>query len=215
MKQVITTFIREAAPDVPAAVAEQLSEALASATLANPQVELLDKLSALYPGVAQISDYLFDLLTVSILENEPEGLESREWSRFEDAWVDRGSELLNLLVYLRECAEYEVVPSLDDFLNEFLLVEEEDFQEELRIYEPVVRQAGMIKDQPQRILDACRKAPAAELGTLYFPLFLFFSTVTPEQKASFLKNQGSDLQVESALYHLMLSYSPHSEHGAN
>lgn len=215
MKQVISSFILESAPDVPAAVAGELSEAFAGATLARPQVDLLDKLSRLYPELEQVSEYLFDLLTVAILENEPEGVESKDWIKFEEAWLDRGTELLNVLVYLRECAEYQVKPDLDDFLNEFLLVEDDDFQDELRIYEPVVKNTRLVDETPEAILQASGKERTHELGNLFFPLMLYFASASDTRKESFLKERGGELRTERALFHLMKEFTPTIDHGAN
>src|SRR5690606_40187841 len=63
----------------------------------------------------------------------------------EEETIDRGSEMLNILLYLRECADDDIEPSLEDFLKEFLLVEEDEFQDEYRIYEKLIANQILIE----------------------------------------------------------------------
>jgi len=64
---------------------------------------------------------------------EEDYLDSPEWEDIEEETLDRGTELLNLLLYLNECEEEDIVPELDDYLKEFLLVYEDEFQDEYTI----------------------------------------------------------------------------------
>ena len=79
----------------------------------------------------ELREYAFDLLMINFFAVDVEKLEedyldSEEWEAIEEETIDRGSEMLNILLYLRECDDEDIEPSLEDFLKEFLLVEEDD-----------------------------------------------------------------------------------------
>jgi hypothetical protein len=105
------------------------------------RVKAIDELFAKHPELEAIHEFVFDLLLVKLLSAEnktEEFFDSPEWDHIEDKTIDRGTELLNLFLYLSEAKEADVEISLDDFLNEFLLVDEDEFQDELSIYEPFI-----------------------------------------------------------------------------
>ena len=53
----------------------------------------------------------------------------------ENRYEGRGTELMNLLVYLEECRENDIQPSYQDFVHEFLITDDEDVQEDITLYE--------------------------------------------------------------------------------
>jgi hypothetical protein len=142
------------------------------------RVKAIDELFAKHPELEAIHEFVFDLLLVKLLsaENKPEEFfDSPEWDHIEDKTIDRGTELLNLFLYLSEAKEADVEISLDDFLNEFLLVDEDEFQDELRIYEPLIvnedileAELSSIKEIQQGLKDENPIKP------LFLPLVLFF-----------------------------------------
>ena len=104
----------------------------------------------------ELREYSFDLLMINFFAEdvqklEADYLESVEWEAIEEETIDRGSELLNILLYLKECADDEIEPSLDDFLKEFLLVEEDEFQDEYAIYEKVIANQILVESSYQEI----------------------------------------------------------------
>src|SRR5690606_39100221 len=104
------------------------------------KVGLLDRVFDDFVHFDDLREPYFDLLLINFFTKDVERLEadyleSAEWERIEDETIDRGTELLNLLLYLRECQDEKIEPDLDDFLKEFLLVEEDEFQDGHRIYE--------------------------------------------------------------------------------
>jgi len=83
--------------------------------------------------------------------------------------------MLNLFLYLSEARETEVEISLEDFLNEFLLVGEDEFQDEYRIYESLIVNEDLIEAN----LDEIRKIqktvkPDTGLQDYFVSLVLFF-----------------------------------------
>lgn len=129
---------------------------------------------------AELEPYVFDILVATFVNLEfvdipDDYFESEEWQEIEEDMSDRGSEWLNLLVYLQDCNINDFEPELDDFLYSFLLVEEDEFQDEHEIYEPVIMLEEIIDADPEVIVEACRKSDAGELGPLFPALLLFFS----------------------------------------
>lgn len=128
----------------------------------------------------ELEPYVFDLLVATFVNLEyveipDEYFESEEWQEIEEDMSDRGSEWLNLLVYLQDCSMNELEPELDDFLYSFLLVEEDEFQDEHEIYEPLIMLEEVIEQEPEAIVEACRKSDAGELGPLLPAMLLYFN----------------------------------------
>jgi hypothetical protein len=128
----------------------------------------------------ELEPYVFDLLVATFVNLEyveipDEYFESKEWQEIEEDMSDRGSEWLNLLVYLQDCSMNELEPELDDFLYSFLLVEEDEFQDEHEIYEPLIILEEVIEQEPEAIVEACRKSDAGELGPLLPAMLLYFN----------------------------------------
>lgn len=130
-------------------------------------------------------EILFDLLLINFFAQDAEGfgddyLETPEWEAIEDDTVDRGTELLNIILYLRECQENDIEPSLDDFLKEFLLVEEEEFQDEHAVYEEVIAGQMLMEGTYEDIAKAAGKIrDDAEIKEIYYPLMSFFYDPNP------------------------------------
>ena len=96
--------------------------------LEKPFMEKVEAMDAVFDEnqrFEELREYTFDLLMINFFAEDVQKLEedyldSEEWESIEEETLDRGSELLNILLYLRECADDDVEPSLDDFLKEFL-----------------------------------------------------------------------------------------------
>jgi hypothetical protein len=133
-----------------------------------------------HPALESLEPYGFDLLLAHYIGSENSNLpedyfESEEWADIEDEMGDRGSEWLNLLVYLEDCKMNEIEPELDDFLHDFLLVEEDEFQDEHELYEPLIILQGSIGEDADTLIKACHAVEANELGPLLTVLILFFN----------------------------------------
>lgn len=177
------------------------------------KVAQMDDLLDNQPDYEELREYLFDLLMMNFfsadvgkLENDY--LESEEWEQIEESTIDRGSELLNLLLYFMECIDEEIQPELDDYLREFLLVDEDEFQDEYRIYEPVISQAILVESSYGEIAAAARKLDQdQELAELFYPILSYFYEQNPsdsdlEEFVSHAPNPKLDL----ALHELIINY---------
>jgi hypothetical protein len=155
-----------------------------SAIMFNDQVGFLDRSKQLdqwlveNPQQEELGDMLFDLLMVQFLAietHEPDYFDSQEWNDIENKTIDKGSEMLNLFLYLSEAKETEVEISLEDFLNEFLLVGEDEFQDEYRIYESLIVNEDLLDADIASIRAVQTEVnPETGLADYFVPLVCFF-----------------------------------------
>ena len=143
------------------------------------KVEKMDEVFNDNPGLEELREVFFDLLLVNFFSADVERLEedyleSAEWEGIEEQTLDRGTELLNLLLYLNECRDENIDPSLEDYLKEFLLVDEDEFQDEHRIYEPVIANQMLIESPVSEINRVATELPDSELKELFYPMMCFF-----------------------------------------
>jgi len=191
---------------------------LASAfELEAPFMEKVDAMDSVFDDnqrFEELREYAFDLLMINFFAEdvrklEEDYLDSEEWEAIEEETLDRGSELLNILLYLRECADDDVEPSLDDFLKEFLLVEEDEFQDEYRIYEKVIANQILVESNYPEISKIAKGlSEDDELQDLFYPLVSFFNEQNPnaeqlEAYADAAPNKALDL----ALLQLIINYN--------
>jgi len=91
------------------------------------KVAQLDQVFDDHQRFEELREVSFDLLMINFFAEDVQKLEedyldSEEWEKIEEDTIDRGTELLNVFLYLKECADDEIKPSLEDYLKEFLLV---------------------------------------------------------------------------------------------
>lgn len=160
-----------------------------------------------------LREVYFDLLLINFFTEdvkklEEDYLESPEWEKIEEDTLDRGTELLNMLLYLRECDDEEIEPELDDYLKEFLLVEEDEFQDEHRIYEDVIANQILIESSYQEIARTASNLDAeSELGELFYPMMSFFYQQVPgEQDLEEFKKYSENKGFDIAVYALLTNY---------
>ncbi len=150
------------------------------------KTSLLDELVDRYPLLDSIREVLFDLLMVNFftadaLRLDENYLESDEWTAIEDKTIDRGTELLNIFLYILECEEGGIEPDLEDYLKEFLLIEEDEFQDELAIYEDIIANQVLLESEPEEIARAAATLPEnSDMKELFYPLMAWFYEVKPD-----------------------------------
>ena len=154
----------------------------------------------------ELREVFFDLLMINFFTSdvnklEEDYLESREWENIEEETIDRGTELLNLLLYINECHDEQINPGLEDFLKEFLLVEEDEFQDEFHIYEDLITNQQLAESS---IEDICSNADlldlSEEMEELFVPFMSFFlqpnvNESTQEELINFSNNKSFDVAV--------------------
>jgi hypothetical protein len=159
---------------------------------------MLDEVFDDYPQLEALREVYFDLLLVNffsadVQKLEADYLDSPEWEEIEEQTLDRGTELLNLLLYLNECSEEDIEPGLEDYLKEFLLVDEDEFQDEYRIYEPVIANQTLLDSPAAEIAKVATKLPEdSELQEIFYPMMCFFQNTAPSADEKELIAAASD-----------------------
>jgi hypothetical protein len=161
-----------------------------------------------------LRELFFDLLLINFFNEdvrklEEDYLDSPEWEKIEEKTIDRGTEILNLLLYLQECQDEEIEPELSDFLREFLLVDEDEFQDEHRIYEEVIANQILVESSLKEVARVSSTlAEDSELKELFYPMIGFFRDPDPadEDPNEFIK-YSENPDFDSAVYALLISFN--------
>ncbi len=167
-----------------------------------------------HPKFDELREVYFDLLMINfftsdVIKLEEDYLETREWENIEEETIDRGTELLNLLLYINECHDEEIKPGLEDFLKEFLLVEEDEFQDEFHIYEDLISNQQLAESSVE---DICNNADlldlSEEMEELFVPFMTFFlQPKTNENTQKELIKYSNNKSFDVAVYTLITSFN--------
>lgn len=174
------------------------------------KVDLLDAVFDENPQLEELREVFFDLLLMNffsadVIKLEEDYLDSPEWEQIEEDTLDRGTELLNVLLYINECHDEDIEPELEDFLKEFLLVDEDEFQDEYRIYEDVIENQILMDSSIEEIAAAANKVDEeSELKELFYPVMCFFYDIQPSAESKKIiaqnaVNKDFDLAILSIL----------------
>ncbi len=167
-----------------------------------------------HPKFEELREPFFDLLMVNFFTSdvtrlEADYLDSKEWEQIEDQTIDRGTELLNLLLYIKECHDEDIQPGLEDFLKEFLLVEEDEFQDEYHIYEALIANQQLAECSAQEI---CENAKILKLNDemkeLFVPFMCFFAQLHPEKTfLADIAKYSNNSAFDTAIYSLIATFN--------
>jgi hypothetical protein len=188
-------------------------EAFASEDDFLTKVDLLDEVFDDYPKLEELREVFFDLLMINffsadVKKLEEDYLDSPEWEDIEEETLDRGTELLNVLLYLNECDEEDIAPELDDYLKEFLLVDEDEFQDEYNIYEPVIAHQVLMESPVEEIGKVAERLPEdSELKELFYPMMCFFHDTDPsEETKSEIAEYALNKEFDMAVLGILLNF---------
>ncbi|WDF70107.1 hypothetical protein PQ465_06950 [Sphingobacterium oryzagri] len=178
------------------------------------KVEALDQAFDDHQHFEELREVYFDLLMINFFAKdvqklEEDYLESEEWEAIEEDTIDRGTELLNIFLYLRECADDEIEPSLDDYLKEFLLVEEDEFQDEYAIYESVIANQILVESSFAEISKVgVTLSHQDELKDLFYAVLSFFTEPNPtaEQLQEF-EGAATNKSLDTAIYQIITNFN--------
>jgi hypothetical protein len=170
--------------------------------------EKVDLMINRFPAFEDLREYLIDLCVIRLLselEEDSEVFESPQWMEIENATADRGTELLNVLVYLQGCKLADTEPDLEDFIYEFLLADEEDYQEELEIYEPFIQHMKAIEAPLKQLIQIGNHEQDSDMREIFTPVMLFFREAEENPgKLTLALLEGSSLpELHCALYRLL------------
>lgn len=178
------------------------------------KVEEFDAVFDEFPAFDELREVYFDLLMINFFSTdvkklEEDYLDSEEWADIEEQTIDRGTELLNVLLYINECQDEKIKPVLGDFLKEFLLVEEDEFQDEFHIYENLISNQHLAESSIEEI---CKEAEKIELGEeledLFVPFMAFFyQPKMSEPVITDLEKYSSNKEFDVAVYALIANFN--------
>jgi hypothetical protein len=175
---------------------------------------MLDEVFDDYPQLEALREIFFDLLLINffsadVKKLEEDYLDSPEWEDIEEQTLDRGTELLNLLLYLNECRDEDIEPGLEDYLKEFLLVDEDEFQDEYRIYEPVIANQVLIESPVTEISKiAGQLADDSELKELFYPMMCFFQNISPSsEEKSMIAAKSINKDFDMAVLEILICFA--------
>lgn len=178
------------------------------------KVEKFDAVFDEYPKFEELREVFFDLLMINFFTSdvnklEEDYLESKEWEAIEDETIDRGTELLNLLLYINECHDEQIKPELEDFLKEFLLVDEDEFQDEFHIYEDLISNQQLVETSIQEICENAKILNLAEeMQELFVPFMAFFLQPTASEQAyRDLEKYSNNKAFDASVYSLITNFN--------
>jgi hypothetical protein len=196
-----------------AALIEKFDTVFASDDNFLTKVDSLDAVFDEHPQLEEIREIFFDMLMINFFSEdvkklEDDYLETPEWEAIEEQTLDRGTELLNLLLYLNECEDENIDPELEDYLKEFLLVDEDEFQDEYRIYEPVIAQQMLIESPVSEISKVAKTVPEdSEVKELFYPMICFFQNPEPtDADKSAIADNAVNKPFDMAVLEILLSF---------
>ncbi len=196
------------------AFTEVFNEVFASAEGFLVKTNMLDEIFDDYPELEALREIFFDLLLINffsadVKKLEEDYLDSAEWEEIEEQTLDRGTELLNLLLYLNECRDEEIEPGLEDYLKEFLLVDEDEFQDEYRIYEPVIANQILLDSPAEEIRKVAADLPDdSELKELFYPMMCFFQNSSPSaQEKTIIAAQAPEKDFDMAVLEILTCFA--------
>jgi hypothetical protein len=156
-------------------------------------------------GYAEIEEIIFDLMLVHFLsayEHQEDFFDSDDWLDIEEQTVDRGTELLNLFLYINEANDADAEISINDFLNEFLLADMDEFQDEFKIYAPLIENDFEEADFEE--ITALRDSlkDDSEIKEILVPMVLFFKNPHSGNLVEHFNNKLNNFEI-SVLASLM------------
>jgi hypothetical protein len=178
------------------------------------KVDLLDAVFDDNPKVESLREVFFDLLLINffsadVKKLEEDYLETEEWEGIEEQTLDRGTELLNLLLYLNECEDEDIEPELEDYLKEFLLVDEDEFQDEYRIYEPVIENQILMESPVAEISRVADELPEdSEIKEIFYPMMCFFQNAgTGEYEKDIIAQSSVNKDFDMSVLEILINFN--------
>jgi hypothetical protein len=178
------------------------------------KVDLLDEVFDENPKLESLREVFFDLLMINffsadVKKLEDDYLETQEWEEIEEQTLDRGTELLNLLLYLNECEDEDIEPELEDYLKEFLLVDEDEFQDEYRIYEPVIENQILMESPVEEISRVAKELPEdSEIKEIFYPMMCFFqNAATADYDKNAIAANAINPDFDMAVLEILISFN--------
>ncbi|GAB4345643.1 MAG: hypothetical protein OHK0038_25860 [Flammeovirgaceae bacterium] len=166
-----------------------------------------DEIGQKYTFLQPLNEYLVDIGLIDFFAHSPayvkeDYFETQEWLQIEDKLAERGTELLNWLLYIEEAKSAQAEISLESYTEDFLLIGDEmnEDQENLKLYEPLIEAQDYLQYTPLDLFLLYEKLPDTHsLKNVFFPMMCYFR---------------SPYQIESTLLSAINCGGNVIEHGA-
>lgn len=132
----------------------------------------------------------------------------REWEATELFFETRGTELIHILNYLKSCKIMGEEPGMDDFLDNFVLDEDEEDQDDIFVYEELIKHRELVEGTLKQIMQTGNSIRDEVIRDLFTPLTLFFRDPEPEAGVLTLAilNQSAHPAIHSAVFRVLNAY---------
>lgn len=209
----LNAFYTTKKEETPSSLIDRLNEVFTSKDTFIKKIKTLDTISGDFKLPDDIGELLFDLLLYNFFSEDSQRLgesffESKEWEQIEDVIIDRGTELMNILLYLQECKDSEIKFSIDDYLDEYLISEDDFDSEEHEVYEAVIKNRdSIVLGDLQTMLEISKANLSSPLGDQLLPVLLFFESKNSiEKKQDLILKEGSNPAFQSAFLAVLSSF---------
>lgn len=210
-------------PDtIPAGLRAGLAEIFSLPEPGPSTIDAIDALFDRFPDHDGIREYIADLLALRLIldtdaEEEDEDEDEAEldeedddprWTTLEALFETRGTEVLHVLSYLRQCKEDGDEPSLDGFLNDFALNPDDEDQADFFIYEELIKQQDIVDGPLRQLIEAGNAQSDDLMAELFTPLTLFFreQEAEPAQLTLAVLNHSQQPALHAGVYRMLCAY---------
>ncbi|MCS7029314.1 MAG: hypothetical protein NZ519_11180 [Bacteroidia bacterium] len=147
----------------------------------------MDKVCQQYNFLENLQEYFVDIGLIDFFIKSPlyaqeDYFETQEWLRIEEELADRGTELLNWLLYIEEAKSAQAEISLQNYIEDFLLIGDEmnEDQDNLKIYEPLIDVQDFLDQTPLDLFLLYERIPEDHpLKNIAFPMMCYFRANKP------------------------------------
>lgn len=175
------------------------------------KIKQLDLLIEEFKLQDDVGELVFDVLLYNFFSEDSQRLgesffESKEWEQIESSIIERGTEMMNLMLYLSECNDSNIESSLDDYLDEYLTGEEDFDTEEFEVYEAIIKNRdAIVEGDLQTIVEIAEKNSNSMLFDQLLPIMVFFETQSEvDEKFETIRQSGTNPSFQNAFLAVLL-----------
>lgn len=199
--------------ETPLLLNEKLSEIFNSKDNFIKKIKALDSIIGEFKLPDDIGELIFDLLLFNFFSEDSQRLgesffEGKEWEQIEDVIIDRGTELMNILLYLQECQDSDIKFSIDDYLDEYLISEDDFDNEEHEVYEAVIKNRDeIVLGDLETMAAISNQNSDSPLNDQLLPILLFFEAKNSlDKKQELILKEGKNPAFQSAFLAVLSSF---------
>lgn len=197
--------------ETPVNIKEKLGALYASDEPFLKKIKQLDLLIEEFKIKEDAGELVFDVLLYNFFSEDSQRLgesffDSKEWEQIEGSIMDRGTEMMNLMLYLSECNDSNIESSLDDYLDEYLTGEEDFDTEEFEVYEAIIKnRESIVEGDLKTIVEIANKNNNSMLFDQLLPIMVFFETQSEvDEKFETIRLYGTNPSFQNPFLAVLL-----------